>query len=149
MASSTFNPIPLLRTRLDLLRTLRQLSAEQLDLILQEKTDEAGCVVDVKDAVVLRLEMWQKTNGHLLEDWNRIEADLESDALQTCRELRQATDRELAEFQKNETESRTRLQQQRDRVTAELSSLARGAETLSAYENSTSSSSRLAFDVNQ
>ena len=143
------NPIPLLRTRLDLLRTLRKLSAEQLDLIRQEKIDDADCVVDVKQAVVLRLESWQRNNAHLLEDWDGIETGLDPVALQTCRDLRLATDRELSQLHISEAESRIHLQRQWDRVGTELSSLARGAETLSAYENSTSSPSQLTFDVNQ
>lgn len=149
MTSPSINPIPLLRSRLDLLTTLRKLSREQLELIQQEKIEEVNEVIEVKQAVILRLDSWQRTNGPLLENWNRIEASLDSAVRESCRDLRQATDRELAEFQKSESESQTRVRQQRDQVSQELFSVARGAQTLSAYENSTSAPSRSAFDINQ
>lgn len=149
MSSSPINPISLLRTRLDLLQTLRRLSAEQLSLIEADNDDETACVVDVKEAVVRRLAVWQQDHFQLLENWERLESEFDAQTQQRCSELRQLSETELAEFKRNEQESTALLQTRRDRVHQELSSLNRGAKTLAAYGNTVANGSNATFDVNQ
>lgn len=139
----------ILRTRLDLLRTLRELSAEQLDLIRQERVDEVGCVVDIKEAVIVRLKHWESSHTSLVRDWAQIEEDFSPVERAECAGIQRRAAAELDQLKKTEGESRLELAARRDSASKDLATIARSLQTVSAYESVCEVSSRLAFDVNQ